>query len=555
MQYALSFLLAAALCLTPACSKSNTKASSEIIQKSVLADTWYTHDAKKLSDELNSYFTLAEKHFALNTDNTSLVQALVVPHAAYYYSGLCAATAYQSLLKPAPGRFSFGTRKNTAIKRVVILAPNHTMFHQGIALPYCNVFETTLGKITVDTEAIKQLSKKAPFVVSGEAYLHEHAVEMQLPFLQSTVDSFKIVPLIIGHLTPEHRIAAAHALHDLVDDKTLIVVSTDFTHFGQNYGFQPFMKHKQLNIRKVDSFTLQALSVPSLAAFEEVLQATKTTVCGQEPLRILLTLFDTKKYAAVHAETSCYYTSAQITAARDKLSDEININGLRSILDDKQAEQSVSYAGIIYRKTEAAETKPFSFNAFEKTALLTSARAAIENHFQEHQIPEQLLYPVITPAFENNPGVFVSLKIQPEERLRGCIGHVTTEAPLYKSVRDLSLAAAFGDNRFLPLAPGELAHITIELSLLTPPRPISSPQEIVLGKHGIILEKRDRDNKVIGAALFLPGVAREYKWTLDETLTELSMKAGLLPNSWREDTSFSVFEDYEIKEIKESAHE
>ncbi len=551
MQYALSFLLGIALCLAPGCSKSNSKASNEIIQASVLSDTWYAHDPKRLTDELNNYFALAEKHFALNADNTSPVQALVVPHAAYYYSGLCAATAYQSLLKPSPGRFSFGTRKNTSINRVIILAPNHTMFHQGIALPYCNVFETVLGKVAVDTDAIKQLSKTAPFVVSGEAYLHEHAIEMQLPFLQTTIDKFNIVPLIIGHLTPEQRVAATRALHDLIDDKTVLIVSSDFTHFGQSYGFQPFLKHTQLNIRKIDSFALQALSIPSLAAFEEVLQTTKTTVCGQEPLRLLLTLFDTKTYADIHAETSCYYTSAQITMARNKLSNEINIKGLYSVPDDKQAEQSVSYAGIIYRKTAPPETTTFSFNAFEKTALLASARATIENHFLDQPIPESLLYPLITPAFEQNPGVFVSLKIQPEERLRGCIGHVTTEAPLYKSVHDLSLAAAFRDNRFLPLAPGEFSDVTIELSLLTPPRPITSSEEIVLGKHGIILEKRDRNSKVLGAALFLPGVAREYKWTLEETLTELSMKAGLLPNSWREDTAFSVFEDYEIKENKE----
>ena len=88
MPYALPILLATALCLTPGCSKTTTTPSKEIIQESVLADNWYPHDAKKLTAELNTYFQLADNHFALNKDNTSPVQALVVPHAAYYYSGL-----------------------------------------------------------------------------------------------------------------------------------------------------------------------------------------------------------------------------------------------------------------------------------------------------------------------------------------------------------------------------------------------------------------------------------------------------------------------------------
>lgn len=546
----LFFLLSVSLLLTSGCSKSTIKPLQEIIQPSVLANSWYSHDATTLTAELNNYFSLAEKHFSSNHNNTSAVQALVVPHAAYYYSGLCAATAYQSLLKPQPSRFSFSNRKNSVIKRVIILAPCHTMFHQGIALPYYNTYETVLGKIPVDSQAIKQLSAHPPFAIFGEAHLHEHAIEMQLPFLQSAINDFKIVPLVLGHLTDEEIIATARALDTIIDDQTLIVVSSDFTHYGDTYDFQPFTKNIQLNVRRLDSLAIQSLSVPSLDAFQEILRSTKATICGKEPLQVLLALFETHKYSHVHAETTCYYTSAQIMGARNKLNETIKREALFAVQPDKNSAQSVSYAGMVYRKAQPPETNAFSFNDYEKKALLTTARASIENHFQENQLPEHLLYPVVTPAFENTPDIFVTLKM-PDNHLRGCIGTIGTHNPLYKSVHDMGISAAFNDHRFLPLTPGELADASIEISLLTSPRPIKSPQEIVLGTHGIILEKHDREGTMLGSALFLPAVARECKWTLEETLAELSMKAGLLPSSWQDNTTFSVFETYEIKETHE----
>jgi uncharacterized protein (TIGR00296 family) len=118
-------------------------------------------------------------------------------------------------------------------------------------------------------------------------------------------------------------------------------------------------------------------------------------------------------------------------------------------------------------------------------------------------------------------------------------------------VLDLSLAAAFGDKRFLPLAPGELAELRIEISMLSKPRLIKDPQEIILGKHGIILEKYDRLGTMIATALFLPSVARELKWTLTETLEELCIKANLPPDSWKDKCMFAVFETYEIKDHHE----
>jgi AmmeMemoRadiSam system protein B/AmmeMemoRadiSam system protein A len=531
------------------CGKTVSKSRQEHVHKTILSDQWHTHDTEKLTHELNHYFSLAERYFPLSTINKSPAVALVVPHAAYFYSGLCAATAYQSLLKPTASSFGLGNRKNTTINRVIILAPCHTSFYQGAALPIYTAYQTPLGNISIDLESIKKLSKAPPFSLNGDVHEQEHGVEMQLPMLQYTIANFSIVPIVLGHLSQQQVMTVAHALLQVIDDKTLVVASSDFTHYGRNYSFQPFMKNIQHNIRQLDSFALQALNIPSREAFIHVLTETKATICGQEPLNVLLALLEAKPYEQVSPETTCYYTSAQISAARNDLNDSIAFDQLKKVASDKQSEQSVSYAGIVYHKAPP-EAIGMPLNGYETTSLLAFARAVIEDHLQDRSYQPGLQFPIITPAMEQTPGVFVSLK-GPQNNLRGCIGHVKTEQPLYKSVLDLSLAAAFGDKRFLPLAPGELAELRIEISMLSKPRLIKDPQEIILGKHGIILEKYDRLGTMIATALFLPSVARELKWTLTETLEELCIKANLPPDSWKDKCMFAVFETYEIKDHHE----
>ena len=132
-------------------------------------------------------------------------------------------------------------------------------------------------------------------------------------------------------------------------------------------------------------------------------------------------------------------------------------------------------------------------------------------------------------------GAFVTLKT-PEGELRGCIGEIEPYRPLYQAVTARACDAAFRDPRFPSLHPGEFQGIRIEISALTPAKPVKSWREIVLGKHGMTLEKDGH------FAVFLPQVATEQGWTLEETLTYLSRKAGLPPDAWRTGAEFTVFE-------------
>jgi len=120
--------------------------------------------------------------------------------------------------------------------------------------------------------------------------------------------------------------------------------------------------------------------------------------------------------------------------------------------------------------------------------------------------------------------------------LRGCIGDIFPQRPLYKSVIRNAINACFNDRRFPPVAEAECKDITIEISALTVPEPVASADEIRIGTDGVVLSKDGR------SAVFLPQVAPEQGWDVDQMLTQLSLKAQLTADAWKEGASFLVFQ-------------
>lgn len=137
-------------------------------------------------------------------------------------------------------------------------------------------------------------------------------------------------------------------------------------------------------------------------------------------------------------------------------------------------------------------------------------------------------------ALGENLGAFVTLHL--DGNLRGCIGHITSDRPLAVTVAECARSAAVRDPRFAPVSPDELAFLDLEVSVLTPLRPVAGPEAIELGRHGILLDRGGRQS------VFLPQVPGEQGWDLETTLDHLARKAGLDPGAWREDTRFHVFE-------------
>lgn len=172
----------------------------------------------------------------------------------------------------------------------------------------------------------------------------------------------------------------------------------------------------------------------------------------------------------------------------------------------------------------------------EKRELLTLARQAIASAAAGITSVETIVGGEYLPSasLEQSWGVFVTLK--QGDALRGCIGSIKTEDPLYRAVVEAAISAAVRDPRFPPLTVGELEATDIEISVLSPFREVEDTEEIVVGTHGLYLRRG------LQAGLLLPQVATEYGWEREEFLEQCCRKAGLERNAWRNgDTEIMIF--------------
>jgi len=203
------------------------------IRKPAVAGLFYPADEQQLRHDVEDLMSMAD---SAATDSATITpKALIVPHAGYIYSGAVAASAYQLL---APLRNS--------IQRVVLIGPAHRVYLEGMAIPSASQFQTPLGIIEIDPVAISKISQLPGVTTSDAAHAQEHSLEVQLPFLQHTLSDFTLVPIVVGQCDAER---VAKVIDTLWGDKeTLIVVSTDLSHF-LNY----------TEAQKIDSETSQRI--------------------------------------------------------------------------------------------------------------------------------------------------------------------------------------------------------------------------------------------------------------------------------------------------------
>jgi hypothetical protein len=186
------------------------------IRRPAVAGSFYPGRAVALSDLVGTL--LADAARSASAAATAPPKAIIVPHAGYIYSGATAARAYAGL---AAARGS--------IRRVVLLGPVHRVAVRGLALPGVSGFATPLGEVVLDQAAIAGIRHLPQVVESAPAHAHEHALEVQLPFLQRVLDDFTLVPLAVGDATASE---VAEVLEHLWGGpETLIVISSDLSHF------------------------------------------------------------------------------------------------------------------------------------------------------------------------------------------------------------------------------------------------------------------------------------------------------------------------------------
>jgi AmmeMemoRadiSam system protein A len=180
----------------------------------------------------------------------------------------------------------------------------------------------------------------------------------------------------------------------------------------------------------------------------------------------------------------------------------------------------------------------------EQKQALALARRTLEQFVRTGRRPALSdLDLALAPVFEREYGVFVTLHRQGQ--LRGCIGNIWPVLPLGEAIVERAADAASNDYRFAPVAAEELPEIDLEISVLTVPEEVSGPDDIEVGRHGVVLEKDNR------RALFLPQVAPEHGWSLEQMLMRLAIKAGLPAEAWRKGARFEVFEAQVFGERKD----
>jgi len=268
---------------------------SERVKRSGLGGTWYAAGAEPLrrqvDDLLDGVACVA---------SPERLAGLIVPHAGYVYSGRAAAAGYARL-------------RGLTYRRALILAPSHYAAFRGAAVLDVACFETPLGRVPVDGGGVAALAGAALCHVDAAPFRDEHALEIQLPFLQRVLPGLPVVPVLLGSLTAQDYQRLADVLGAVVDAETLVLVSSDFVHYGRRFAYEPFPAHDAEQVRgalrHLDMGAIDLVCRGDAAGFRAYVETTGATICGAGPIGVFLT---------VHAGRTpgrllMYYTSVDVT--------------------------------------------------------------------------------------------------------------------------------------------------------------------------------------------------------------------------------------------------
>lgn len=462
---------------------------------------WYPQDPARLKQDVDDFISG-------DADETICgVCALLLPHAGYAFSGPVAGVAVRQI-------------RGKTFKRVIALGPSHRIgLPHVISVPPVDVYSTPLGPIELDRPFILELLKHEGVCCNAQAHDGEHSVQIELPLLQEAIGDFKLVPIVVGQLNLTSTRKLAAILRKLVDEETLVVVSSDFTHYGQYFDYVPFKDDLANSLKKLDMGAFELICRGDLRAFYNYVDETGATICGRFPIGLLM---------AMLPEDARWHKMRYDTSGNMEGDFSHSVSYLSAVVSGrwslpKQALEPRSSAPSVGLSDE------------DRQGLLQLARMSL--HYQlVHGSKAAISDLSFTPsaAMRRTMGAFVTLHQHGE--LRGCIGEIVPRRPLFEAVMDQAVNAGVGDYRFPPVGLDELDGVVFEISALTAPVEVESYRDIVLGRHGIVFYKGGR------SAVFLPQVAVEQKWDRATTLSYLAQKAGLQPDAWKEGGRFEVFE-------------
>jgi hypothetical protein len=388
------------------------------------------------------------------------VIGLLSPHAGYIYSGPVAGAAISKI----KFRDTF-----------IILGPNHTGKGKPLSIMTRGAWKTPLGEVQIDSELGGRLLATSSYLQEDSgAHLHEHSIEVQIPFLQYFKNDIEIVPIALAYSTGEIYKQIGKEIANAIKDSNkgvVIIASSDMTHH-----------ESQESARRKDTQAIEAILDLNEDELLKRVGELNISMCGYAPAISLISA--AKELGATQAELVKYQTSGDTTGDYSSV---------------------VGYAGIIITK-----------KGMHPLAKL--AKQTIETYVKEGKTPQP---EELAPEMMARAGVFVSIHKLGE--LRGCIG---TFEPTKKNVAEEIIAnatsSATQDPRFPPIAPSELKDLEYSVDVLTPPEPVESQDQLDPKKYGAIVEAGWR------RGLLLPDL--EGVDTVDHQIDICRQKAGIVHN-------------------------
>ena len=458
--------------------------TSNTIRKSSLAGSWYPGSTGILRTCISDFLQRVPEQVVPGD-----IVGLVAPHAGYIYSGQVAAYAYKML-------------QGLIFDAVIVIGPSHHFAFRGISLDNHDGYETPLGTVPLDGLLADRIRAESHLVSAvPAAHVPEHAIEIQLPFLQYVLGKFSFVPLLMGSQDRKTCEDLATAIVRAVGPKKVLVVgSSDLSHF-----------HSYNQALQMDALALGYWAKMDAPGFLKGLEEKQFEACGGGPAAV--TMLAAEKMGASRAKLLRYANSGDV--AGDKQS--VVGYGAAVFCTDKQS------GGVEEVRVNMSEGAGVGLTAEEKKLLLNIVKTNIEAALAGKAAPE---LPELPAIFKQDRGAFVTL--EKHGQLRGCIGYVTARKPLYLTVKEMAIAAAFHDPRFSPVQQKEWPDIRVEISILSPLKEISDIREIEVGRHGLYIVQGAQ------SGLLLPQVATDHAWDRLTFLRQTCHKAGLPTDAWQE---------------------
>jgi AmmeMemoRadiSam system protein B/AmmeMemoRadiSam system protein A len=486
--------------------RAQERDSEGSVRHPAVAGMFYPGGAEQLASDVDGYLDVTD------VPEFKGVVGLIAPHAGYMYSGAVAGRAYSVV-------------KGRGYDSVVVVAPSHRFPFRGASVFGGDGYETPLGVVRVDRKLADAISDPERGIgYEPRAHASEHSLEVQVPFLQRSLGDFALVPIIMGDQGEASVRQLASRIAGAVrasGKRVLLVASTDLSHY-----------HSHEKAVELDSHVLDAVADFDPEGLLAALRRGECEACGGGPSAAVM--MAARELGATNSAVVGYATSGDVTGDMAQVvgymaavlygapeksggsgaggsgeADRAGAGGSGAGPKDAAGKAAAPYEGLTER---------------ERTSLLSLARRSIEAELEGHW-PPAIEY--TSKALETDCGAFVTL----EERgaLRGCIGHVVATEPLVRTVMEMAVQAAFHDPRFPPVTAGEVDDLTIEISVMSPLSEVRDVSEIEVGKHGLVVRGGGR------SGLLLPQVATDYGWDRETFLEHTCIKAGLPPDSWKQD--------------------